>query len=185
MLTRKILFGLAIALLAATNVVAQDVDMQAKKMLDRATKTTTANMMRAFAKAELTEDQKTKAAAIVEKHMPALMEARKAQASVMTAERMEKLKAAYAKNKEDGLKGAEAMAATYAAMGLTDEDKAKYDEGKKKLGSVTATIMNEITALLTDEQKAALPKMGKKMDGDMKKAEGAAQAVSLKLPNMT
>ena len=65
---------------------------------------------------------------------------------------------------------------------------------KKKVGEVTAKMRMAITGLLTDEQKAALPKKGKggkgkgkgkkKSDGDAK-PKGGTQNVSLKLPGMT
>ena len=191
MLTRKALFGLAIALLASNSLVAQDDDMKAKKALDRVKKSLTANVMKTFAKVELTDEQKTQATAVVDKHIESYVEARKAQESLLTKDHIAKRKAALEKAKEDGVKKKEAYAAANEAMGLTEEEKTKYDESKKKTNSIVANVRTEITALLTDEQKAAMPAKGKKgKKGKGKKAMKDAkatdsQAVSLKLPNMT
>jgi len=193
MLTRKALFGLAIALLATSSLVAQDNEMKAKKALERVKKTTTDKLMKMFAKAELTDEQKTQATAVVDKHIGSYVEARKAQESLLTEDHIAKRKAAMEKAKTDGLKKKEAYTAAFEAMGLTEEEKSKYDESKKKTSSVVATMRSEVEALLTDEQKAAMPKKGKKSKGkkgkdkkEMKDTNATAtQAVSLKLPNMT
>ena len=191
MLTRKALFGLAIALLATSSLVAQDDDMKAKKAFDRVKKTTTDKLMKMFAKAELTDEQKTQATAVVDKHIQSYVDARKAQESLLTEDHIAKRKAAMEKAKTDGLKKKEAYTAAFEAMGLSEEEKSKYDESKKKTSSVVATMRSEIEALLTDEQKAALPKKGKKGKKGKGKKEmedtkaTATQAVSLKLPNMT
>lgn len=189
MLTRKFLFGLAIALLSTTSLVAQD-DMKAKKALDRVKKTLTANVMKSFAKVELTDEQKAQATAVVDKHVDKFAAAKKAQDSVLTKDHMASRKAALEKAMADGVKKKDAHAAANEAMGLTEEQKASYAEAKKKANSVVASIRTEIVALLTDEQKAAMPSKGKgkgKGKKGKKKTEetSATQAVSLKLPNMT
>lgn len=194
MQTRNLLFGLVIALFATTSLVAQDDDAKAKKALDRATKNLATQTMKHFAKASLTDEQKTKATAVVEKHVKSFMEARKAQDALLTDEQKAKRKAAIAKAKEDGVKKSEIFKLGHAALGLSEELQKKFDEAKKKINGVNATIKSEITAMLTDEQKAAMPKKkkggkgkGKGKKGKMKEKEGAAdgnQTVSLKLPNM-
>lgn len=188
---RKILFGLAIALFATTSLVAQDVDKKAKKAIERATKNVTNQMMKHFAKAELTDDQKTKATAVVEKHVKSYMEAKKAQDDLLTADQKTKRKTAMAKLKEEGVKKQELYKKAHAAMELNEETQKKFDAAKKKVNGISTGMKNEITALLTDEQKAAMPKKGKgkgkgkkkKNNGD--KAQKGDQTVSLKLPNMT
>lgn len=208
MLTRKILFGLVVAFLAcSTTLVAQDVEKAGKKKKDP-TKRTTAALMRSFKKANLNDEQQASAKAIVEKHLESYLEARKATTELLTKEKIALQKEAIKKGKADGLKGKELAAAGLAATGLTEAELAGYAEAKKKVASISKTVQTEILALLTDEQKAAMPAKGKKAkggdDAKMKKEKKAkkgkkkdkkkddaeestlsAQAVSLTLPNMT
>jgi len=188
---RKVLFGLAIALFATSSLVAQDVDKKAKKALERATKSATTQMMKQFEKASLTDDQKSKATAIVEKHVKSLMEARKAQDALLSDEQKEKRKAAVAKAKAAGKKGQAMTKAGFEAMGLSDETLKKYNAAKKKVNEVNGKMKAAIMALLSDEQKAAMPKARAKGKGKgkgkpkKKDGDGETQTVSLKLPNMT
>jgi len=183
MRTRKILFGLAIAILATNSLVAQD-DMSAEKALARATETTTAQMMKTFARAELTEEQQASAVTIIENHIASLVAAKDAQAATLTEEQIAKKRAAWDQGKADGLKGKKLYAAANDAMGLTEEQQAVYDAAKEKIKTVNTTIRTEIRALLTEEQVAAMPvKAGKKRA--KKTAQSTPQTVSLKLPNMT
>ena len=191
MLTRKILFGLTIALLASSSLVAQDVEKKAKKTIDKVAQSFADKMMKAFAKAELTEEQKTQAGAIVDKHTKSYVEARKASEMLLTDEHKAKKKAAMEKAKADGLKGKKANMAANEAMGLTEEQAAKYKESKEKIAEIATTVREEITGLLTEAQVAAMPKKGKKKKKKKKKkaeeetSATTAQTVSLKLPNMT
>ncbi len=189
----RLFLGLALALCFATVGTAQDEAKGKAKGKERALKTTTTQMMKAFEAAELTDEQKKKAAAIVEKHINAVIAARQAVSELLTKDQQKAKQAATKKAKEDGLKGAEATAAVNKALGLSEADMAKYKEAMKKPQEVTAKIKAAITELLTDDQKAALPKpKGKKGaakgKGKKKKGDGGddkLQTVSLKLPNMT
>ena len=188
----KSLLCLALTLCIAATGVAQDE--KKTKAKDKAVKSTTAQMMKAFEKAKLTDEQKGKATAIIEKHIDSLMEARKAQDAMLSKEQRQKRAAAVKKLKEEGVKGNQLWAKAMESVGLSEEEQKKYDEAKKKVGEVTAKMRMAITGLLTDEQKAALPKKGKggkgkgkgkkKSDGDAK-PKGGTQSVSLKLPGMT
>jgi len=128
MLTRKILFGFVIALLSTTSLVAQDDDTKAKKALDRVKKKLTANVMKSFAKTELTDDQKAQATAVVENHIVSYAAAKKAQESVLTEDHIASRKVVLENAKADGVKRKAACAAATEAMGLTEEEKASYVE---------------------------------------------------------
>lgn len=189
----KVALGLMLALLVTATCVAQDTDKKqdakAKKATERAIKNTTAQMMKAFSKANLTDEQKEKAAAVVKKHVPSLIKARKAQEALLTDEQKKNRTEAMAKAKEEGTKGNKLNAVGTKAMALTKEEMKKYNAAKKQVNKVTANMKEAITALLTDEQKALMPKRGnrqgkKKKDGADKEA-GKTQTVSLKLPGMT
>ena len=171
MLMKKIVFGLVVMCLACTaTLVAQDVDEAVKKKKSPAKKAT-AKLMKSFKKANLTDEQKADAKAIVGKHLEAYMAAKKAADDLLTEDQITLEKAAMKKGRTDGLKGKELDAVGLAAMGLSEAQQASYVEANKNLKSISKTVQTEILALLTDEQKAALPKQikGKKNKGDKKK----------------
>ena len=192
----RLVLGLALALCFATVGVAQDDAPAKKKGADKAKsqalKSTTAQMMKAFTPAKLTEEQKEKATAIIEKHIDSLLAARKVAADMLTKDQKKTKREAAKKAKEDGLKGPKAAEAVDVALGLPEEKLAEYKAALKKPQEVTAKIKAAITELLTDDQKAAMPKRGKgkKAKGGKKKkdkaeSDGNLQTVALKLPNMT
>ena len=162
----KILFSLTLAFLVAANCMAQDetkTSNRAKKATERAIKNTTTQMMKAFEKANLTDEQKEKAQEIIAKHVPDVMAARKAQDSLLSDEQKAKRKEAIAKAKEDGAKGAKTAAAGIEAMGLSEEELKEFTAAKKKVTLANAKIKDAIMALLTKEQMVAMPaKKGKK-----------------------
>lgn len=157
----KILFSLTLAFLVAANCMAQDEtktsNPRAKKATERAIKNTTTQMMKAFEKANLTDEQKEKAQAIIAKHVPKVMAARKAQDGLLSDEQKAKRKEAIAKAKEDGAKGNKVAAVGIKAMGLSDEELEKFNAAKKKVTQANGKIKNAIMALLTKEQKTAMP----------------------------
>ena len=157
----KILFSLTLAFLVAANCMAQDEtktsNPKAKKATARAIKNTTAQMMKAFEPAKLTGEQKEKAQAIIAKHVPKVMAARDAQNSLLSDEQKAKRKEALAKAKESGAKGNRGAAAGVKAMGLSEEELKKYTAAKKKVTEANVKIKDAIMALLTKEQKIAMP----------------------------
>jgi hypothetical protein len=190
----KVLFSLTLMLLVAANCVAQDDAKAAKKKkaMDRAVANATKQIMKSFGKVELTEEQQTKAKEIVTTHIAKLQEAKKAQDGLLSDDQKAKRKEGIAAAKEEGVKGNKVWAAGVKAMGLNEEEQKAYDAAKKKVNEVNAAIKKEVMGLLTDEQKAALPKKGKKggkkkmkKGDDAEEGDGKTQTVSLKLPGMT
>lgn len=185
----KVLFCLMLALTVTTTGFAQDNDKKkarAKKAMDRAVKNTTTQMMKTFSKADLSDEQKEKAKAIIEKHIGDLIKARKAQDGLLTAEQKKARTEAIAKAKEEGTKGNKLAAIGTKAMGLSEEELKKFTEAKKSVNQATGKIRNAIMELLTDEQKATLPK--RKGKRGKKKKDGAdkdsSKLVALTLPEM-
>ena len=171
MLMKKIVFGLVVMFLAsATTLMAQDADDAVKKEKSP-TKKATAKLMKSFKKANLTDEQKANAKAIVGKHVESYLAAKKAADELLTEDQITLQAAAVKKGRTAGLKGKELAAAGLAAMGLTEAQQASYSEADENLNSISKTVQTEILTLLTDEQKAALPKKlrGKKKKGDKKK----------------
>ena len=103
--------------------------------------------------------------------MKSYLAAKKAADELPTEDQITLQAAAVKKGRTAGLKGKELAAAGLAAMGLTEAQQASYSEADENLNSISKTVQTEILALLTDEQKAALPKKlrGKKKKGDKKK----------------
>lgn len=117
---------------------------------------------------ELTAEQKAKVAEISKKHAPAAKEAREKMAAVMTKEMMAKRREAMKAAKEAGKKGKEAQEMINAAMNLSAEQKEKVAAAQKALREVQMAFLGDIKEILTDEQKAKLPKRGGKKAGDAK-----------------
>ncbi len=178
----RVLFTMVLGLIVTANCFAQD-DARAKKQKAKALKSSTKQIMRQFKAAELTDEQKEKATAIIEKHIDSVIEARKASEGLLSDEQKEKRKAGIAAAKEEGLKGNKATNAGIAAMGLSEEKLKEFKQSRNKVKAANAKISAAIKELLTEEQIAALPKKGKRKK--MKDAATTTQTVSLKLPGMT
>ncbi len=176
----KVLFTLALALVVSAACFAQDADKKkdgkGKKADERALKNTTDQMMKFFAKANLTEEQQEKAKEVIAKHVKDLVAARKAQDAMLTDDQKKSRTEAMAKAKEEGVKGNKLAAAGTKALGLSEEEMKKYNAAKKKVNEVNTKMKEAIMAMLTDEQKEAMPKpkaggkkagkKGKKKDKD-------------------
>ena len=111
---------------------------------------------------ELTDEQKTKVAALVKEYGPKLSELQKKQASILTDEQRQARAAAGKKAREDGKKGKELREAVDAAVTLTDEQKKQTQDVRKELGKLMREARGKFTDLLTDEQKAKLKTPRKK-----------------------
>ena len=110
----------------------------------------------------LTEDQEAKLAEIKKALAPKFAEIRKKTQEVLTEEqqkaRMEAMKAA----REAGTKGPEIEKTVAEALNLTDEQKEQMAEIKKLTMEFQKELRAKVEEILTDEQKAALPKQGGK-----------------------
>jgi len=112
---------------------------------------------------ELTADQKKEVAAINKEFGPKLAEVQKKIRSVITPEQRKARSAASKKAKADGLKGKAARAEVQAALNLTDDQKTEMKDLNKERQGVLKAARAKFVELLTDEQKAKLPKKkGKK-----------------------
>ena len=149
---------LAVALMLGLTVTAfgQNQEGRMKKAQERALKNMSTQLMKGFAAAKLTDEQKEKATAVLKEHLPKLMEARKAQDSILTDEQKEARKAAVAKAKEEGLKGAKMTQAGLKAMELSEEQVAKFDAAKKHFAEIMGKVKSKVTSMLNEEQQAAM-----------------------------
>lgn len=107
---------------------------------------------------ELTAEQNEKVAALKKEYTPKLTELSQKINDILTAEQKKARQEASKKAKDDGKKGREAKAAVDEAMKLTAEQKKQMDELQPKLQAMQTEVREKVTALLTDDQKAKLPK---------------------------
>lgn len=110
----------------------------------------------------LTADQEKQMATLKKEFGPKIAELQKKSNDVLTKEQREARKAANDKAKADGLKGKAMQDAVNAAVNATPEQKEKLAAVKKELDPIIAEVKKQVDNLLTDEQKAKLPKPGKK-----------------------
>jgi Spy/CpxP family protein refolding chaperone len=110
----------------------------------------------------LTEDQKTKLAAINKEYSPKFVALAKKGNDILTKEQKMARREAMKEAKEAGKKQKEVQAAVTEAMKLSDEQKKKLDEVKAETTKLRTEMEGKVVALLTPEQKAELPKKGKK-----------------------
>lgn len=187
---KSTLFALALMLGLVASSMAQDTDKRKEKQFERATKNTSKQLMKYYGPAKLTDEQKEKATEVIEKHVKKLVELRRAQEGLLSADQRKMRKEAVTKAKADGLKGQKMAAAGFKAMGLTEDEKKEFDKAKKAVNSHLAALRSEINKNLSEDQVASLKKRkGKQGQGKRGKkkpdGDGSLQLVSVKLPGMT
>lgn len=108
----------------------------------------------------LTEEQQTKLKALVDEYSPKLAALNVKQTEILTPEQVAARTEAAKANREAKKTGKEAQAAINAALKLTDEQKTKWEASQKELAELRKVIEQKKRDLLTEEQKAKLPKRG-------------------------
>lgn len=145
--TTRTLLLLALALLIASPLSAADV----KKSSSYANRLITAQLKK-LQKADLTAEQVTKVKELVAKF--AEKAAPLYQKSAFTPEQKKAYAEAIKKAKAEGKTGKELIAAYKNAVKLTAEQTA----ARKQVQDAYSAMMKEIVGMLTDEQKAKLPR---------------------------
>lgn len=158
--------------LVATGVSAQDEDKAAKRKKGQkkgVAKYLTNQVMRPFAKVEMTNEQKEKATAIVNEHKADFAATMKEINMVMTKELKEKQKEAQKKARAEGLKGKQAREFVTKALELSEEKVKELNAARKKQTELMTKIRKSIhEKVLTDEQKPNV-KLGGRGKGKGKK----------------
>jgi len=122
---------------------------------------------------ELTADQKKQVAAINKEFGPQLAAVTKKINTVITPEQRKARNAANKKAKADGVKGKARNAAIQAALNLSDEQKEQMKVLTKERQAVQKAARAKFVEILTDEQKAKLPKKKKGKKKKKKKKDAA------------
>lgn len=106
----------------------------------------------------LTDDQKAKVAEIEKEFAPKMKEAREKLDKVLTEEQKKARQDVLKEARTSSKKGKELQQAIQDALKLSDEQKKNYDEADKALAALRLQIRDKVEPILTDEQKAKLPK---------------------------
>lgn len=111
------------------------------------------NVMKPFAEAQLTDEQKTKAKEILLTHAEAMKAHQQEVEALFTAEQKAAQKEARKQAKADGLSGKEAREVVKKALNLDDETKEKLKTSRAAQHTYRVGVQKEIYGLLSDEQK--------------------------------
>jgi hypothetical protein len=106
----------------------------------------------------LSEEQQTKLKALKDEYSPKLAALTAKQSEILTKEQQAARAEVTKANREAKKTGKEAQEAVNAALKLTDEQKAKWTAAQKEVQELRKTIEQKKRELLTEEQKAKLPK---------------------------
>lgn len=140
---------LSCVVLIATTIVAEDKPKNAKKGKGR---NPAAGLLKQLGDLDLTEEQTAKITAMAKESMVAMRKER--EEAGLTTEIMQKRTKMVQQMVKDGKKNAEAQAAANKELNLTEAQTAAL----KKSNGQRMEMMKKVVALLTDEQKAKLPK---------------------------
>ncbi|HUG92972.1 MAG TPA: hypothetical protein VML55_19180 [Planctomycetaceae bacterium] len=113
------------------------------------------------AEIKLADDQNDQIAALKKEYAPRILALVKKQNSVLTAEERRARRQAQQDAREAGQKGKQLQEAVAAAVKLTDEQKQQQSELATARKELQAEIQKKVESLLTDAQKAQLPKRGR------------------------
>jgi Spy/CpxP family protein refolding chaperone len=154
--------AILLALVAVVAVTPAFGQKEAKQK-ERAAKRAAANPIFQFPKTiTLTAEQQTKLQAIKDEYAPKLAAVSAKQNEILTPEQRTARTEATKANREAKKSGKEAQEAVTAALKLTDEQKTKWSATQKEMQELRKTIEEKKRELLTEEQKAQLPKPGAK-----------------------
>jgi hypothetical protein len=147
-----------LAVLIAGPLMAQEQQAGAGKKGTRTRRPTIAALAGVDRLSNLTDEQKSKLAALRKEIGPKVAEATKKLDGILTEEQKKARTEAQQAARAAGKRGAEARAAVEAAVKLTDEQKTKTAEARKALAELTKGIEEKVNAILTDAQKEELKK---------------------------
>ncbi|HLQ47138.1 MAG TPA: hypothetical protein VK137_20510 [Planctomycetaceae bacterium] len=107
---------------------------------------------------ELTAEQKTKVAELEKEFGPKMKELREKLDKVLTDAQKKARQDVFKEAKTSGKKGKELRQAVKDATKASDEQQKQIDEVEKQIVDLRKQILEKVKPILTDEQKAKLPK---------------------------
>ena len=150
----KLTLAVTLVIAIAATCAAQAQEKGKKKKGGDGTPPAIAALKGQIEKLELKDDAKKKVEALIAEHEPKIAAAQKKVNDLLTAEQKKARAEATAKAKSDGKKGKEAADAINAAIGLTGDEKAKFDAAQAELQAAIGALRKAVGESLTDEQKA-------------------------------
>ncbi|HET6425263.1 MAG TPA: hypothetical protein VFG20_16365 [Planctomycetaceae bacterium] len=156
---RSPLLSLAVLFCAGLTVAAQEIQKEKKKPNASGEN---AQVFQLPKEITLTAEQQAKMDTLKKEFGPKIAELQKKSNEILTKEQREARKAAADKAKADGLKGKAMQDAVNAAVNATPEQKEKLAAVKKELDPLITEVKKQIENFLTEDQRAKLPKPGKK-----------------------
>ena len=115
---------------------------------------------------QLTGEQQAKVKELIEKFNPRMAEIAAKQKEIITPEQAKARQEAMKKAREEGKKGKDLREAVEAAAQISGEQKQQLAEINKARQALQQEARAALMTLLTDEQKALLPKKGQKKPKD-------------------
>ena len=177
-MSRHMIVALVLSAVLSTGVFAQDENKKKTKK-NGAQNRMTKQLMSNFSAANLTAEQTAAAKKILADGMKDVVALQKQVEGMFTKEQRQKRNEVMKQARADGLKGKDATAKANEAVGMDDAAAKEFAALKQKQNQATQELRKKITALLTDDQKAALkPKQKKGKAGGKAggKADGKAGA---------
>lgn len=168
MIRKAIVCALAICLITNFSS-AQDEEKKKKKGKRQGGRNIATQMMARFKNVGLNEEQQAKMKEIIKGYAGKIMEMRKEQFAAFSPEARKARQEAGKKARAEGLKGKALQEAIDKAAPIKEEVAAKMKEITKKMAGMQKEMREKLMAVLTDEQKAKLPKRGKKGGQNKKK----------------
>ena len=173
--TARIVLTLAMVVLLGSSLLAAEQQKGRKgKKGQQQRKPTVARTLPKEIQSTLSDEQKEKIALLDEEFGPKLAEFNKKRSAILSPEQIKAQAEARKAATEAGKKGKELNAAVAAATKATDQQKEQLAELAKEMAPLNKTIREKLLALLTDEQKAKMPKRPAKKAG-AKKGQGKGQ----------
>lgn len=167
--TARVVLTLSMVVLLGSSLLAADAQQKGRKGKkgQQRRKPTVARTLPKEIQSTLSDEQKQKIALLDEEFGPKLAEFNKKRSAILSPEQRKAQAEARKAGTEAGKKGKELNAAVAAAVKATDQQKKQLAELSKEMAPLNKTVREKLLALLTDEQKAKMPKR------PAKKAAGA------------
>ena len=173
--TARIVLTLSLVALLGSSLLAAEAQKKGRKgkQGQQARKPSVARTLPKEVQSTLDDEQKKQIALLDKEFGPKLAEFAKKKAAILTPEQMKAQAAARKAGTEAGKKAKELRALVDAATKATEEQKKQLAELTKEQAPLQKIIREKLLALLTDEQKAKIPKRtGGKAAGDKAKGKG-------------
>ena len=171
----RIVLTLSLVVLLGSSLLAAEAQQKGKrgKKGQQQTKPSVARTLPKEVQSTLTDEQKEKIALLDKEFGPKLAEFAKKRNAIFSPEQMKAQTEARKAATEAGKKGKELRAAVEAAAQATDEQKKQLAELTKETDPLNKMIREKLLAMLTDDQKAKMPKRaGGKAGSEKAKGKG-------------